>query len=80
MPATSLRSVDTEKRDKLLADREAEFIAAKEAIKIRYEDEAQKENANVKALTEEQMKELTELRDGYELFKTQSSLLEKLLL
>ena len=35
-----IKRVDTEKRDKLLADKEAEFAAAKEAIKIRYEKEA----------------------------------------
>src|ERR1700691_5381096 len=29
-------SVDTEKRDQMLADKEAEFAAAKEAIKLRY--------------------------------------------
>src|SRR6476469_5526134 len=32
--------VDTAKRDKLLADKEAEFKAANEAIKLRYEAEA----------------------------------------
>src|ERR1700734_126857 len=45
-----IKSVDTTKRDQLLADREAEFAAAQEAIKIRYQAEAQKENANIKAL------------------------------
>ena len=72
-----IKSVNSDKLVKLMADREAEFSAAQEAIKIRYQAEAQKENANIKFLTEEQMKELTELREGYELFKTQSSLLEK---
>src|SRR5215475_6061637 len=38
-----IKTVDTEKRDKHLADKEAEFAAAKEAIKARYEKEAQKE-------------------------------------
>src|SRR5579863_6158070 len=39
-----IKSVDKDKRDKLLADKEAEFAAAKEAIKLRYELEAKKED------------------------------------
>src|SRR5580658_3555302 len=39
-----IKSVDKDKRDKLLADKEAEFAAAKEAIKFRYEKEAQAED------------------------------------
>src|SRR5215471_21208893 len=42
-----IKSVHTDKRDQLLADHEAEFNAAKEAIKLRYEQEAGKEDANV---------------------------------
>src|SRR3954467_8034323 len=49
-----IKKVDTEKRDKMLADKEAEFAAAKEAVKLRYEAEAAKEDANVKALAEMQ--------------------------
>ena len=44
----------------MLADKEAEFAAAKEAIKLRYEKEAEAEDANVKALAEAQTKELEE--------------------
>src|SRR5580765_8613298 len=40
-----VKSVDTEKRDQMLADKEAEFNAAREAIKLRYEAEAKKEDA-----------------------------------
>src|SRR5487761_1110419 len=40
-------SVDTAKRDQMLADKEAEFAAAKEAIKLRYEAESKKDDANV---------------------------------
>src|SRR5690606_24611542 len=40
-----IKSVDTEKRDKMLADKEAEFAAAQEAIKARYEKEAAAEDA-----------------------------------
>src|SRR3954463_1024560 len=56
-----VKSVDTDKRDKLLADKEAEFAAAKEAIRLRFEKEAEAENANVKALAEMQTKELEQL-------------------
>src|SRR6201996_6327123 len=52
-----VKSVDEDKRDKLLADKEAEFAAAKEAITLRFEKEAKKDDANVKALAEEQSKE-----------------------
>src|SRR3954462_5089366 len=56
-----IKSVDTEKRDKMLADKEAEFAAAKEAIKLRYEKEGQKPEANIKALAEMQTKEQEEV-------------------
>src|SRR5436190_9179028 len=45
-----VKSVDTAKRDQMLSDKEAEFAAAQEAIKARFEGEAAKEDANVKAL------------------------------
>ena len=45
-------NVDEEKRDQLLADLEAETEAARAAIKIRYEKEAEAENADVKSLAE----------------------------
>jgi len=73
-----IKSVDIDKRDQLLIDREAEFNAAREAIRLRYEQEAQKEEANVKALAEMQTKELAELNEAFELFKAQVALLEKL--
>lgn len=69
--------VDTEKRDKMLADKEAEFAAAKEAIKLRYEQEAKKEDANVKALAEMQTKEVEEHTKEFEILKDQLSSLEK---
>ena len=75
-----VKSVDTEKRDKLRADREAEFAAAKEAIKLRYEKEAQAEGANVKALAEMQTKEMNDVDKEFELFKAQVDSLEKLAL
>jgi len=68
--------VDTEKRDQLLADKEAEFAAAKDVIKMRYESEAKKEDANVKALAELHTKEQEEVSQQYELIKEQLNGLE----
>jgi len=73
-----IKSVDTEKRDQMLADKEAEFEAAKQAIKLRYEKEAEAEGANVKALAEAQTKELEELTAEFEQLKNQLTSLEKL--
>lgn len=72
-----IKSVDVEKRDKILADKEAEFAAAQEAIKARYEEEAKKEDANVKALAEQQTKELEDLQIAFDEFKEIISGLEK---
>lgn len=69
-------SVDTEAKDKLRADKEAEFTAAKEAIKARYEEDAKKEDANVKALAEMQSKELEELEADFALYNEQLTSLE----
>jgi DNA-directed RNA polymerase subunit beta' len=73
-----IKSVDTEKRDKMLADKEAEFAAAKEAIKLRYEKEAEKEDANVKALAEMQTKEQEEVTKEFEVLRDQLGGLTKL--
>jgi DNA-directed RNA polymerase subunit beta' len=73
-----IKSVDTDKRDKMLADKEAEFAAAKEAVKARYEKEAQAENANIKALAEMQTKELDEITKEFETVKAQLESLERL--
>jgi DNA-directed RNA polymerase subunit beta' len=73
-----IKEVDTEKRNKMLTDKEAEFAAAKEAIKLRYEKEAQAEDANVKALAEMQTKELDEVSNDFEVLKAQLDGLEKL--
>ena len=64
-------SVDEAKRDQILSDKEAEFAAAKEAIKIRFEKEAEAEEANVKALAEAQTKELAEVSKSFEVVKNQ---------
>jgi DNA-directed RNA polymerase subunit beta' len=73
-----IKSVDSAKRDQMLADKEAEFAAAKEAIKARYEAEAAKEAANVKALAEMQTKEMEEVSKEFETLKNQLDSLEKL--
>ncbi|HET8709080.1 MAG TPA: hypothetical protein VFL85_02240, partial [Candidatus Saccharimonadales bacterium] len=73
-----VKSVDTAKRDQMLADKEAEFAAAKEAIKLRFEKEAEKEDANVKALAEMQTKELEEVEQDWNQLKDQLTSLEKL--
>ncbi|MEK7854516.1 MAG: DNA-directed RNA polymerase subunit beta', partial [Acidobacteriota bacterium] len=73
-----IKKVDTKKRDQLRQDKEAEFAAAREAIKLRYEKEAEAEDANLKALAEAQTKEFNELEKEWEAFKTQIDGLEKL--
>src|SRR5215467_3966481 len=61
-----IKRVNAKKRDQLRADKEAEFAAAKEAIKLRYEKEAAAEDANLKALAEMQTKELNEVDREFE--------------
>ncbi|HET9174183.1 MAG TPA: DNA-directed RNA polymerase subunit beta' [Candidatus Saccharimonadales bacterium] len=73
-----IKSVNTELRDKMLADKEAEFAAAKEAIKLRYEKEAEAPEANVKALAEMQTKELEEVTKDFEVLREQLTSLTKL--
>jgi DNA-directed RNA polymerase subunit beta' len=73
-----IKKVDVEKRDQLLADKEAEFTAAKEAIKIRHEQEAKAEGANLKALAENQTKELEEVTKDFAVIKEQLGALDKL--
>lgn len=73
-----IKDVDIEKRDQMLADKEAEFDAAKEAIKLRYEKEAEADKVNLKSLATAQTKELENLTKEFEIFKNQISALEKL--
>ncbi|HKX73004.1 MAG TPA: DNA-directed RNA polymerase subunit beta' [Candidatus Saccharimonadales bacterium] len=72
-----IKNVNVEKRDQFAADSEAEFEAAKLAIKSRFEKEGEAENADVKALAVAQSKELDELTEGYLLKKTQLESLQK---
>ncbi len=63
--------VDEEARDKFLADLEAETEAARIAIKMRFEKEAEAEAADVKSLAEQQTRELADLEEDYQTKKTQ---------
>ncbi len=73
--------VDTDKRDQMLADLEAETEAGRAAIKIRYEREASAEGADVKKLAEEQSREIEELESNFTVKKTQlESLIKSALL
>lgn len=70
-------SVENEKREKMLADLEAETEAGRAAIKIRYEKEAEAENADVKVLAEAMSKEVEELNESYNIKKAQLDSLVK---
>jgi DNA-directed RNA polymerase subunit beta' len=73
-----IKRVDETKRDKLRQDKEAEFAAAKQAIKHRYEKEAEAPDANVKALAEMQTKEQADVDKQWEVLKAQIDGLEKM--
>jgi len=73
-----IKKVDVAKRDQLLEDRDAVFTAAKEDIQLRYEQEAQKEGADIKYLTEQQDKEVTTLTTEYEHVRDQLVNLEQM--
>lgn len=70
-------SSDAEKRDQMIADLEVETDAARVAIKMRYEKEAEVEGADVKALAKAQTHELEELEVSYTTKKTQLESLQK---
>ena len=69
--------VDTETRDAYLADLEAETEAARAAIKIRFQREAEADGADVKALAEQQTREYEELETTYSQKKAQLESLQK---
>lgn len=73
-----IKEADTAKRDTILADKEAQYVAAQEAIRMRYENDAHAENADVKSLAAAQTKEIEELIADYELAKEQLQGLERL--
>lgn len=69
--------VDEDKRQQYLADLEAETEAGRVAIKMRYEAEAGTEGADVKALAEQQSREIEELNENYTIKKAQLDSLVK---
>ncbi|HVI69322.1 MAG TPA: DNA-directed RNA polymerase subunit beta', partial [Magnetospirillaceae bacterium] len=75
-----VKNVDMDKREQLLADADAEYEAAKLAIKTRYEKDAEVQNADVKTLALQQSKELDELTEGYLQRKAQLDGMQKALL
>ena len=70
-------AVDTEKQEQFLADLEAETEAARAAIKMRYERDAEAEGADVKQLAEAQSREVEELNANYNTKKSQLDSLVK---
>ncbi len=72
-----IKSVDEAARDQYRTDKEAEWQAAQEAIKLRYQKESEAEGADVKALAEAQTKELEELDKDWEILKSQLDALVK---
>lgn len=68
---------DTEGRDKMLADLEAETEAGRVAIKMRYEKEAEAEGVDVKALATARNHEIEELEEAYTIKKAQLESLVK---
>lgn len=73
-----IKSLDGDKRDKIRADKEAEYAAAEAAINARYEKDATKKDANTKELAEARTSELEELSKDFEVFKEQIDRLERL--
>ncbi len=69
--------VDAETRDAYLADLEAETEAARAAIKIRFQREAEADGVDVKALAEQQTREYEELEATYSQKKAQLESLQK---
>ena len=63
--------VDEATRDQYLADLEAETEAGRMAIKMRYEQLAEADGADIKQLAKEQSREVDELNDKYTTKKTQ---------
>ena len=69
--------VDEATRDQYLADLEAETEAGRMAIKMRYEQLAEADGADIKQLAKEQSREVEELNDKYTTKKSQLESLTK---
>ncbi|HET9411494.1 MAG TPA: DNA-directed RNA polymerase subunit beta' [Candidatus Saccharimonadales bacterium] len=72
-----IKKVDVEKRDQFVSDAEAEFEAAKAAIKARFEKESMADGADIKALATAQSKELEEATEAFAQKKSQLDSLVK---
>lgn len=72
-----IKTVDEATRDQYRTDKEAEWQAGQQAIKLRFEKEAEAEGADVKALAEAQTKELEELDADWAMLKNQLDSLVK---
>jgi len=72
-----ITKLDGEARDKYLADLEAETVAAREAIKLRYEKAAEEEGADIESLATERTREMEDLEESYTTKKTQLESLAK---
>ncbi|MDQ3159262.1 MAG: DNA-directed RNA polymerase subunit beta' [bacterium] len=70
-------SVDSEKRDQMRSDKEAQYNAAKEAVKLRFEKAAEEEGSNKDDLAKKQTLELEELQLEYEQLMNQIDSLVK---
>lgn len=70
-------NVDADTRDQYLTDLEAQTEAGRVAIKLRYEKEAEAEGADIKALAEQQSREVEELNDEFTVKKAQLDSLVK---
>ncbi len=64
-----MTDVKTDEINKTLETLESQTIAARDAIKLRYDKESKENNADVKVLAEAQDKELKELEDDYQFRK-----------
>ncbi|MBR2710540.1 DNA-directed RNA polymerase subunit beta' [Candidatus Saccharibacteria bacterium] len=65
-----MTDVKTEEVQKALESLEAQTVAAREAIELRYKNESEVENADVKTLADERNKELEELESDYQFRKS----------
>src|SRR5579884_1175461 len=66
-----IKSVNTAKRDQLMADKQAEYEAAQAAIKLRYEKAVSEEGAHPRQLAQEQAAEIEQLSKDFETYREQ---------
>ena len=73
-----ITALDSDRKQKIADDKEAEYKAAEAAIKVRYDKEAAKKDADMKQLSAARNKELEELTANTESFRSQIDSLVKL--